>query len=52
MVWNGNVALVTANTLKESGNILRIGSRTKSGDLDGDIDEFIVDNVVLFYKTR
>ena len=42
--WVGNVLLVTANTLKESNNVMRIASVKKS--------EFVIDNVVLLYKTK
>jgi hypothetical protein len=46
--WNGNVMLVHPGVLQES-NVLRI----QAGDTgDGNIDDFIVDNLVVVFKTR
>jgi hypothetical protein len=50
--WNGNVMLISSGVLKESGNILHIESRNKTGGTDGDIDGFILDNAVAMYKTH
>ena len=50
--WNGNVMLIRAGVLKASGNKLHIESRNDSGSGGGDIDDFILDNVVVMYKTR
>ena len=50
--WNGNVLLVERGTLRASGNALHIESRNSSGGGGGDIDDFILDNVVVMYKTR
>ena len=41
--WNGNVMLIQNGVLRERDNVLRIES-------DG--DNFIIDNVVVLYKTR
>jgi parallel beta helix pectate lyase-like protein len=50
--WNGNVLLVERHHgLKAIGNVLRVESRNAGGGLDGDIDEFILDNVVIQYRT-
>jgi len=50
--WNGNVLLVERHhNLRETGNVLRVESRNDSGGVDGAIDEFIIDNVVIQYKT-
>ncbi|MDQ4024205.1 MAG: hypothetical protein M3217_01770 [Actinomycetota bacterium] len=52
--WNGNVMLVRPGVLRES-NILRLGARDSRGGLgglSGDVDEFVIDNVVVFFKTR
>ena len=38
--------------LKETGNELKISSRNIHGGLTGDIDDFVVDNVVLIYETK
>jgi hypothetical protein len=50
--WNGNVMMVAADVLKASGNTLHIEARNTSGNGGGDIDDFILDNVVIMYKTR
>jgi hypothetical protein len=41
--WVGNVLLISQGVLRDSGNVLRIAS-------DG--DNFVVDNVVVLYKSR
>jgi hypothetical protein len=50
--WNGNIMLVAAGVLKARGNELHIEARNLSGGGGGDIDDFIIDNVVVLYKTR
>ena len=50
--WNGNILLIDAATLRESGNVLRVESRNTSGGVGGDPDDFILDNMVVMYKTR
>jgi hypothetical protein len=42
----------TAGVLGPTGNDLHIESRNESGGGDGEIDDFIHDNVVVMYKTR
>jgi hypothetical protein len=37
--------------LKATGNVLHVESRTSSGGSAGDIDDFIIDNVVIVYKS-
>ena len=49
--WNGNVMLIAAGVLKAS-NELHIEARNDSGGGGGDIDDFILDNVVVMYKTQ
>lgn len=50
--WNGNILLVESHhQLKATGNVLRVESRNSSGGGSGDIDDFIIDNVVITYKT-
>ena len=49
--WNGNVMLIRPGVLSEN-NILRLGARASNGSLLGDIDEFVIDNVVVLFKTR
>jgi hypothetical protein len=50
--WNGNVMTIAAGVLLASGNRLHIEARNTSGGGGGDIDDFILDNVVVMYKTR
>jgi hypothetical protein len=50
--WNGNVLLVDAGVLRSGGNRLHIESRTLAGSSTGDIDNFILDNMVVMYKVR
>ena len=50
--WNGNVLLVEPHhQLRATGNVLRVESRDARGTGSGNIDDFIIDNVVLVYKT-
>ena len=50
--WNGNVLLVEPrHQLRATGNILRVEARNTSGGTAGDIDDFIVNNIVVQYKT-
>ena len=46
--WNGNIMLIHEGVLREN-NVLRIQARELG---DGDIDNFIVDNLVVVFKTR
>ncbi|HEU5256862.1 MAG TPA: hypothetical protein VFU28_12780 [Vicinamibacterales bacterium] len=50
--WNGNVMLIGAGILREFDNELHVESRDTAGGSEGDIDDFILDNVVVMYKTR
>src|SRR6185295_15209461 len=50
--WNGNVVLIERHhQLKATGNVLRVEARRSDGGSDGDVDDFILDNVVITYKT-
>ena len=49
--WAAQVLLVTPNTLRGRDNVLHVDSRTDSGTSSGDIDDFVIDNLVLLYKT-
>lgn len=49
--WTGNVLLVTPGTLEPSGNVLHVESRDESGGTSDGLDDFVIDNIVLFYKT-
>ena len=51
--WNGNILLIEPrHQLRPTGNILHIEARNDSGGGGGNIDDFIIDNVVIIYKTR
>jgi hypothetical protein len=50
--WNGNILLVERHhQLKATGNVLRVEARRADGGSTGDVDDFIIDNVVIVYKT-
>src|SRR5580765_624729 len=50
--WNGNILLVEQHhQLKATGNVLHVEARTSDGGSAGDVDDFILGNVVLMYKT-
>lgn len=50
--WNGNIMLTGANVLRETGNVLHIKSLTGGLEASGAIDDFVIDNVVVLYKTK
>jgi hypothetical protein len=51
--WNGNIMLIGSHhVLKATNNTLHVESRNEKGESGGDIDDFIIDNVVIMYKTR
>ncbi len=51
--WNSNILLIESrHELKPANNVLRVESRNASGGSNGDLDDFIIDNVVIVYKTR
>lgn len=50
--WHGNIVLVPPNTLRhDPPNQLTIRSLNENGEATGDIDDFVIDAVVLFYQT-
>ena len=50
--WNGNILLVERHhQLKTTGNVLSVEARRSDGGSTGDVDDFILDNVVIMYKT-
>jgi len=50
--WNGNILLVEPHhQLKETGNVLRVEARRSDGSSTGDVDDFIIDNVVIMFTT-
>ena len=51
--WQGNILIVvTDHQLKATGNILRIEAFDTSGGTSGNIDDFMLDNMVIMYKTQ
>jgi hypothetical protein len=51
--WNGNILLIEPqHQLRPTGNVLHVESRSSNGGGGGDIDDFIIDNVVISYKTN
>ena len=51
--WNGNILLIgSQHKLTATNNVLHVESRNENGETGGDIDDFIIDNVVIVYKTR
>lgn len=49
--WAGQVLLIRPGVLRPAGNILKIESRNSSGTTSGDIDDFVIDNVIVLYET-
>ena len=50
--WNGNILIIEPHhQLRATGNVLHVESRNSSGGGGDDIDDFIIDNVVIMYKT-
>jgi hypothetical protein len=50
--WNGNILLIERHhQLKATGNVLHVEARTSTGGSAGDVDDFILDNIVVMYKT-
>jgi hypothetical protein len=50
--WNANVLIVEPHhQLKATGNVLHVESRTSNGESAGDVDDFLIDNIVIVYKT-
>ena len=50
--WSAQNLIIPPNTLRGEGNILRVEARTSDGSTSGDMPNFIIDNVVLFFRTR
>lgn len=49
--WNSNVMLIRPGVLTES-NVLRLGARRSDGSILNELDDFVIDNVVVLFKTR
>jgi len=51
--WASHELLVEPEfNLKATGNVLHVESRTRGGHTAGDIDDFVLDNIVIMYKAR
>lgn len=50
--WNANVMLVHPGVLNGSGNTLHIEARNANGGGGSNLDDFIIDNVIVMYKTN
>jgi hypothetical protein len=51
-IWNGNVAIVEANVLQESNNRLQVQALNPAGTGGGNLEDFLLDTMVIFFKTR
>lgn len=49
--WKAHSVVVPAGVLKDSGNEIRLDALTRSGSPDGNVDDFLVDNMSIHYKT-
>lgn len=49
--WSGHVVLIPDGVLNTVANTLRVESRNGSGGTDGDVDDFVLDNMVVVYPT-
>ena len=51
--WNGNILLIASrHHLTATNNVLHVESRNRNGGGGSDIDDFMIDNAVIVYKTR
>jgi len=51
--WNGNIMLISPGVLRGTGqNTMHIESRNAAGGGGGNLDDFMIDNAVVLYKTR
>ena len=52
--WNSNVLIINQarHSLQETGNRLFIRSLDSGGGTSGNRDDFVVDNIVILYKSR
>jgi hypothetical protein len=51
VAWNSNILLIEPrHQLRATGNVLHVASRDSRAEDVGDIDDFIIDNVVIVYK--
>ena len=50
--WQTETLLVDEDILKPAGNVLHVEARNAKGGFDGNLDDFGIDNVVIYYKTK
>ena len=50
--WISEIRLIQKDLLKASGNTLYIEARNSAGNSGGNLDDFLIDNLVVFYKTK
>ena len=50
--WNGNIMIIGPRQLKATGNVLHIEALNSTGGREGGIDDFLIANVIIMYKTR
>jgi hypothetical protein len=50
--WFSEHVRVPAGVLKETGNVLRISARNASGGQGGNLDDFLVDDLMLIYELK
>lgn len=48
--WHTQIGEVPPNVLKSGNNTLQIAARNESCGVGGNLDDFVVDNVVILYR--
>jgi hypothetical protein len=49
--WAGQVMLIRTGVLRPVNNVLRVESHNSGGGTGGDVDDFVIDNISVFYRT-
>lgn len=49
--WNAHSVVLPAGLLKSQGNAVVLEARTRSGESEGNVDDFLVHNMSVMYKT-
>jgi hypothetical protein len=50
-IWSAELLLVPPNVLRQTENQLTVDARNRDGGATGEVENFVLDNLVLFYKT-
>lgn len=50
--WTTHSLIIQPNLLKNENNTLFIGARNADGEDNGNLDNFIIDNMIVLYKIR